>query len=115
MIEAIEMIVTKINSLGLYAKCKIGTMEQTNEAISLIISPSGYSKYYMDGDRIEPFSFQIQAKSTNQMQVIMALDKIKDTLESMDIQTTTQPNLVEQNGMVYIYASIFTTTIGKFK
>lgn len=115
MIEAIEMIVTKINSLGLYAKCKIGTMEQTSEAISLIISPSGYSNYYMDGDRTEPFSFQIQAKSTNQMQVIMALDKIKDTLESMDIQTTIQPNLVEQSGMVYIYASIFTTTIGKFK
>lgn len=99
----------KINSLGLYASCSIGLLDD-GESISIMAMPGGDEVVYFDGIRDKNYQVQINAKSKNQLNCINALTHIYRTLENLDdlpsengsyefqkITTQSLPSLLEQD------------------
>lgn len=99
----------KINSLGLYAPCSIGLLDD-GESISIMAMPGGDEVVYFDGIRDKNYQVQINAKSKNQLNCINALTHIYRTLENLDdlpsengsyefqkITTQSLPSLLEQD------------------
>lgn len=99
----------KINSLGLFAPCYIGLLDE-GESISIMAMPGGDEVVYFDGVRDKNYQVQINAKSKNQLNCINALTYIYQTLENMSdlpsangsfdfqkITTQSLPSLLEQD------------------
>lgn len=71
-----------INSLDLYAPCKIGVLGE-GESLSIMAMPGGEETVYMDGVRDKDYQVQINAKSKNQNNCFNALTTIYQTLENL--------------------------------
>ena len=98
-----------INSLDLYAPCKIGVLGE-GESLSIMAMPGGEETVYFDGVRDKDYQVQVNAKSRNHNNCFNALTTIYQTLENLDdlpsdngsydfqrITTQSLPSLVMQD------------------
>ncbi|AQS55293.1 phage tail terminator protein [Novibacillus thermophilus] len=71
-----------INSLDLYAPCKIGVLGE-EESLSIMSMPGGEETVYFDGVRDKDYQVQVNAKSRNHNNCFNALTTIYQTLENL--------------------------------
>lgn len=81
-LDFMDKLNQRINSLGLYARCRIGLLD-ANESLSIMAMPGGAEVEYMDGTRDKDYQVQVNAKSENQLNCFDALTNIYQTLENL--------------------------------
>lgn len=123
-LDFLDQLNNYINSLGLYARCKVGIVED-GEGISINMMPGGEEIIFMDGERDKSQNIQIVAKSRNHQKCIDTLTKIYRKLENLNdltslndsfefkgISTTSYPSLIlhDENGN-FIYEVTINTNI----
>lgn len=103
----------EINTLDLFARCRIGLLE-AEDSMSILAMPGGAETVFMDGIRDKQYQIQINALSKDQEQSYHALTTVYQHLErlqeleshndSFDFQGITVqslPNLVGQDDQGY--------------
>jgi len=127
-LDFMEMLNRKINSLGLFAPCMIGLLDE-GESLSIMAMPGGDETVYFDGTRDKDYQVQINAKSRDQLNCFDALTRIYQELENLDdlpskngsyefqkITTRSLPSLVMQDeDGFFIYALSISAKITIYK
>lgn len=81
-LDFLERLKDQIDSLGLYASCRIGRLG-AEDSLSLMAMPGGDETVYFDGARDKAYHIQVNAKSSDPQKGYEALSVIFQTLENL--------------------------------
>ena len=97
-------------NVDLFANIVIGGTSREDKSIGCNILPSVNQKFYA-GRRSKELRFRIMSRSSDQAEALRTLEAIADTLEDIDVDVNTEPNLVSRDEKGYLYTAIFTTVL----
>lgn len=115
-----------LNTLGLFATPRLGSLDKTGNDISIVpITSTGRQKYY-DGDSLIPFMFQILTKSPSQADALNGISQIADALDGYEAEyptykitlcsVYTEPSWIEKNSQnEHIYSAVFRAEVERSK
>lgn len=109
--DAITFLTQKVSYLQQvaqpFAPISIGTLPPARKALAIRLMPSGRGQEFQSKERVQNISFQVLAKSDDQVEALSSLTLIADKLELIDVQTYTEPNFLQQDEQSYIYTASF--------
>ena len=117
-LDFLSVLNKEVNTLGLYAVSKIGTLSPT-DSISLMAMPGGEEVVFMDGMRDKTYNIQIDAKSKRQdfcldalttiyqhLETLGSLPSVNGSYEFKNINTLSLPSLIMQDDQSYFICTV---------
>lgn len=99
------------NKLSLFASVKFGKLDKSNKSIAIRLMPSSSTSNYQDS-RTREIQFQILSKSPSQVEALISLEAIANTLEQEGIEVYTEPHYLDSDEQGYTYSSSYKDEIG---